>query len=449
MTAAETTSPDASRQVLGLSRLLQLEGELRAADSGRSLDFIAVNDAHRLVSYDHALIWRARKGAVTAISGGLIVDRHAPQIAWFGRLARHLLSREGRTKPLDVRPDDLPVGLRQGYARWIAGAALWIPLIGPRGSNEGGLIVLRAEGFALAERRILARVGGAVGHAIAAVEGPKRRFRLGAKPLASLAALAAACAIGAVPVPLTVLAEAKVAPINPTIVAAPLDGVIKSILVEPNDLVEAGRSLVEFDPTELNAQREVAAKHVAVLTADWQRLEQKAFADDRARADVSVARSRLAEGESDLAYAVDRLKRADVKASNGGVVMIEDRNQWLGRPVKVGERILSLADPNSVRLEIDVPVEDALEATAGAQVDFFLAIAPAKPVRAKLTRLSYEARLLPNQTSAFVGEAAFAAGGAPPRLGLTGTAKIYGEQVPLVYALLRRPLAHLRRVLGF
>jgi len=129
--------------------------------------------------------------------------------------------------------------------------------------------------------------------------------------------------------------------------------------------------------------------------------------------------------------------------------MIEDRNQWLGRPVKVGERILSLADPTKVRLEIQVPVEDALVAETGAAVEFFLAIAPTKPVRARLTRLSYEAKLLPNQTSAFVGEAAFADGAGPLRLGLTGTAKIYGEHVPMVYALLRRPLAQLRRVLGF
>ena len=129
--------------------------------------------------------------------------------------------------------------------------------------------------------------------------------------------------------------------------------------------------------------------------------------------------------------------------------MLEDKNQWLGRPVKIGERIMSLADPKAVRLEIQVPVEDALVASTGAEVELFLAIAPAKPVRAKLTRMSYEAKLLPNQTSAFVGEASFADAAGLPRLGLTGTAKIYGTRAPLAYALLRRPLAHLRRLLGF
>jgi len=445
---ADPSKSDASRQVLGLSRLIQLEGELRAADGATAIDFIAVNDTHRVVGYDHALIWRVRSGRVTAISGGLIVDKHAPQIVWFGQLARHLMKGAGAPKPMDIVPDSLPAPMRSGLANWVSGYALWVPLLAPHAVNEGGLILLRAEPFNESERRILGRLGEAAGHAVAAIEGPRRRFQIGLKPLAG-AALLAACAAGALPVPMTVLADAKVAPIDPTIVAAPIDGVIRTILVEPNDAVPAGRSLVEFDPTELNAQRDVASKHVAVLTADWQRLEQKAFGDEKARADVSIARSRLAEGEADLAYAEGRLRRADLKASNAGVVMIEDRNQWFGRPVKIGERIMSLADPNAVRLEIQVPVEDALVAATGARVEFFLAIAPSKPMRAELTRMSYEARLLPNQTSAFVGEAAFADGQNAPRLGLTGTAKIYGEQAPLAYALLRRPLAHLRRFLGF
>ena len=444
----ETAKPDPARQVLGLSRLVQLEGDLRQANTPNAIDFIAVNDTNRVVAFDHALIWRSRTGKVTAISGGLIVDQMAPQIVWFRKLARHMQGMALPEGVAAVNGDQVPGNLKDGLARWVPGTALWVQLAGPRAAKEGGLLLLRNDTFSDSERRILGRIGGAIGQSIAALQGPPRRLRLGFAPIVTLAVVAAVAA-GAIPVPLTVLAEAKVVPIDPTIVAAPLDGVIKDILVQPNDIVLAGRSLVQLEPTELLAQRDVASKHVAVLNADWLRLEQKAFADDKARADISMARSRLAEGESDLSYADDKLRRADIRASHGGVVLLEDRNQWLGRPVRIGERILSLADPNSIRLEIQVPVEDALVVTPGAEVDFFLAIAPTKPVHATLSRISYDAKLLPNQTSAFVGEATFAEGPDKPRLGLTGTAKISGETVPLAYALLRRPLAHLRRVLGF
>jgi hypothetical protein len=36
----------------------------------------------------------------------------------------------------------------------------------------------------------------------------------------------------------------------------------------------------------------------------------------------------------------------------------------------------------------------------------------------------------------------------PPRIGLKGTAKVYGGWVPLSYYLLRRPLGFLRRAVG-
>ena len=37
----------------------------------------------------------------------------------------------------------------------------------------------------------------------------------------------------------------------------------------------------------------------------------------------------------------------------------------------------------------------------------------------------------------------------PPRIGLHGTAKIYGHPVPLAFYLFRRPIASARRMLGF
>ncbi len=437
-----------SRQVLGLSRLIQIEGDLRQADSAAAVDFIAVNDTNRVVAYDHALIWRVRTLGVTAISGGLVVDRTAPQISWFGAVARHADKTFDPAVVTDIGAGTLPKGLSGDLQRWIPATAAWIPVTGPRNRSEGGLILLRAEPFTEAEKRILLRLGSAIGQSIVALQGPRSRLHLRMAPLAALGFVAVA-ALGFLPVPLTVLADAKVAPTLPTIVAAPIDGVVKDIMVQPNETVEAGRVLVRLDTTELSAQRDGAAKHVAVLTADWQRLEQKAFTDDRARAEVSIARSKLAEGESDLAYAASRLGRADITAKAAGVVLLEDPTQWLGRPVKVGDRILSLADPQAVRLEIQVPVEDALVVNAGADVEFFLAISPAKPVRATLSRISYDARVMPNQMTAFLGEAVFETGATKPRLGLTGTAKISGEMVPLAYMLLRRPLAHLRRVIGF
>ena len=110
---------------------------------------------------------------------------------------------------------------------------------------------------------------------------------------------------------------------------------------------------------------------------------------------------------------------------------------------------MSLADPTKAKLKIDISVDDALIVERGTEVEFFLTIAPTNPVKAKLTNVSYDAQLLPNQTTAFRAEAEFLPNEGMPRLGLTGTAKVYGERAPLIYAVLRKPLASIRRLIGF
>jgi hypothetical protein len=36
----------------------------------------------------------------------------------------------------------------------------------------------------------------------------------------------------------------------------------------------------------------------------------------------------------------------------------------------------------------------------------------------------------------------------PPRLGIRGTAQLYGDRVPMIYYILRRPVAFLRQWVG-
>lgn len=186
-----------------------------------------------------------------------------------------------------------------------------------------------------------------------------------------------------------------------------------------------------------------------VLKAEHARAEQSGFRDPKARAELTLLASKLAEGEAELAYALDRLARTEVRAPDNGILMFDDPVSWVGRPVKVGERVMSVADPRQVRLEISLAVDDALVVQAGSDVDFFMAVAPNDPVAARMTRVSYDAKLSPTQTVAFAAEAEFVGGIDPPRIGLTGTAKVYGARVSLVYALLRKPLASLRRLTGY
>ncbi len=438
------------KQLAGLSRLVQVEWEARQAPTTEAIHYIAVNDTHRLISYDHALAWSAREGRIETVSGGLKIEPQAAQIVWFGKLAKYIAKSAEPELSKVIEAQTLPKSLAADYDQWIEHFALWVPLTGPANCIEGGLIVLRSKAFIEAELRMLSRLGNAYGSALTALKAPVAKLHSGGRRKRFIRVGIVICAIAllAVRLPMSVLAEARVSPLEPKVVSAPITGVISNIAIKPNQNVKRGDIVLRFDQTELFSSREVAFKRVAVLRADSQRTEAQAFKDPKARAQITLLRAKLAEGRAELAYAQERLAQTVLRAPATGIALIDDVAEWSGRPVKIGERIMVIADPRKAQLEIDVAVEDALFVAKGAEVEFFLATAPSTPVKARLTRVSYSARLQPDQTTKFIAEAVFDIDVAPPRLGLTGTAKIYGPDVSLAYLLFRKPLAKLRRLLG-
>jgi hypothetical protein len=97
---------------------------------------------------------------------------------------------------------------------------------------------------------------------------------------------------------------------------------------------------------------------------------------------------------------------------------------------------------------VHLPPADAIPLEAGGDVRFFQNVAPLSALEGRLTQVGYEAESTVDAGLAFVLKAEFERGTEPPRLGLRGTAKVYGGRVALGYYLLRRPLGSLRRLAG-
>jgi hypothetical protein len=114
----------------------------------------------------------------------------------------------------------------------------------------------------------------------------------------------------------------------------------------------------------------------------------------------------------------------------------------------MGERILMIADPEQVELEVQLPIADAIKLELGTEVQFFLNVDPVNPVSASLYYSAYQAEVTPDDMLAYRLKATFTPTTKLPRIGLKGTAKVFGEKVPLIYYILRRPLATLRLWIG-
>jgi HlyD family secretion protein len=128
-----------------------------------------------------------------------------------------------------------------------------------------------------------------------------------------------------------------------------------------------------------------------------------------------------------------------------------DSNDWRGRPVAAGERLLLLADPKELGVVIHVAVPDAIAIEPGAEMRLFLHVAPLTPLDGKVIETGYQALLSPDNIASYRIRAKLEV--APEnkdinRIGFKGTAKLYGPKVALGYLLFRRPMATVREWLG-
>ena len=82
-----------------------------------------------------------------------------------------------------------------------------------------------------------------------------------------------------------------------------------------------------------------------------------------------------------------------------------------------------------------------------APVSLYLAASPLTSVAARVRYVAHDATLRPEGSYAYRLRARLAEGN-DQRVGLKGTAKVYGARVPLIYWMLRRPLATIRQALG-
>ena len=440
--------------------LLELQRQAWRQATAPELRYHIVNQTRRLIAYRQAAFLtlpgptRSRGGrpVLEAVSNIAVLEPNAPFARWLEDAVRAVAAgAEARTlHPVD--PAALPPPVRAAWGEWGPAQVLWCPLAGPDGVPLAGLWLGRDEPWSEGEILLLGHLGEGYGHAWWALAGKRRRRRGLRRAVLPLLALGLVGGVLALPVPMSTLAPAEIRASDPMIVAAPLDGVIERFLVQPNEPVTVGQPLFSFESTVLRSRHEVARKGLAQAEAELLSAAQASFADPQTKARVAQLRAQVELRRAELSLARDLLDRVTVKAERNGIAVFTDVNDWLGKPVAVGERVLTLADPQAPEIDIQVAVGDALVLEEGSKVELFLNTDPLRPVHARLTHASYEAGMSAAGVLSYRVKAALEPtqdpAQPPPRIGLRGTAKILGERVPLALYLFRRPLALLRQTLG-
>jgi hypothetical protein len=433
-----------NRQLVVLTALLQLERRARAAATVEEFGFLAVNETLGLVRYRQAVLWSGN-GRVAALSGVPLVDRNTPYVLWLNRVLGWAQAAHGGGGPVPLNAAALPPDLARDWADWLPPHGLWLPL-----GENGALFLAREEPWGTAESHVLGYVADAYGHAWTALERRRGGWRLPKRGRAVLMAAGLALTGGALafPMPQSALAPAEVIARAPTLVRAPIDGVVDRFEVTPNEAVAEGQVLLVLDRTRLQNRLEVARKALEVAEAEHRQASQQALFDPRSKANLAMLKGRTDQQAAEVTYVKELLSRVEIRAPRAGIAIFDDVNDWIGKPVSIGERILTVADPQETELEIRLPVADAIALAIGSDVRLFLNVDPQRPIPARLSFAGYQADTTPEGVLAYRLKAEFDAEAQPPRIGLKGIAKLYGEDSTLGLALLRRPLAALRQRLG-
>lgn len=431
--------------------LLRIESEARRAPSIRDLDGLFVNDARKLLRVRQAVLVdvTSRSPVVVAMSGLPVVDRTTPMVRWLESLAATMSKEQSLDR---VVVFELP-----GYApphealtrEYPFRFCVWQPFWSPAGRNTLGSLLFSDVPLVDADMSVALRLGETFGHARDGLiargkrtpaSKHRRRLWLLAAGVVSLASW--------LPVPLSVLAPLEVAPRNAEVVAAPIAGIVKSVLVSPNAAVKAGAPLAEFIDVEQRNRVAVVEQEVAVAAARAEKATSLAFTDVRGRQEMGLARAELALKQAELVYARQMLAQTVLRAERDGIAVFSDRRDLEGRPFGIGERLMLIARERDAEIKVFLPVSDSIVLKSGLRVKAFLDSDPLNAIEAKIAHLDFQARLDPSKTAVYLVTARIEDGRAVPPLGTRGTAQIIGERAPLFLFVLRRPLAALRQRLG-
>lgn len=451
--SAPASSNDLQNRVEGLSRLLGLVRGAREAKTLEDIYFLSVNETHRLTDYDQGLIWIDNgfgKAELKAISGISSFDKTTPKINWLHNLAKYLQKNTTSEQLQKIEPSMLPAALAKDNEDYLSAHTLYIPFTINGENLKGGFLFTRGKSWPDNEVKIIEEACRNYVYALSYFHRKPRKLFIKSlfKRAALIITVLAALYILAQPSPMSIIVPMEIKAHNPWIATSPHEGVIKDIHVKPNEPVSAGTLIISLDDTKLRNEVTLAEKDLTTKLSELRQARQQSMAADRTRSgDAKLLELQVEQKRAEIAYLKELLAQTNIYAAEDGIAIFNNPHEWKGRPVHIGERILAIADPQHIEVQILMPVADAIKLNTDKTADLFLNTDPLHPRPAQISRISYQAENFPDGTMAYIVTANITDKAQPPRIGQKGSAKLYGEEVSLFYNIFKRPLAFVKRKL--
>ena len=435
-----------------IARLIGLEKKSREARTQDELNFVVVNETRQIFDFVNSYLLLKTptdKYHVKAVSDLATVDRTAPLATFVENIINDQTSSNLK-EIQNFEVDKISRSLKIKKPKNIPDNILLIPIFSPQRGLQGFLITTRNEKFNDNEVELARHLSLTYGHAyntfltdFSIKDFLKKNFTGKRSWIIILSIIF----ILIIPIKITSTAPVEVVPKNPRLITAPFDGVVKNIIVNNNDKINSGDLLIQIEDTDLKNSFNLAKQSLQVAEKELLRSRQFSFSNNEEKARLAELMAQVDLKKAEVESTSERLKNSKIYADKDGIAIVDQKNNWQGRPVSVGEKIITIANPEKVEFLIWLPVKDSLIIKENTDVKVFLDINPIKPLKGKLKRASYQSSLSPEEVLSYQISASFE-GEEIPRIGLRGTAKIYGSRVTLFYYLFRKPITFVRQLIG-
>ena len=434
-----------------IARLIGLEKKTREAKTQDELNFVVANETRQIIDFLNSFLLLkgpTDKFQVKATSDLATVDRTAPLITYIENIINNSGHNFKEIQNLEL--DIISKKIKVKKPKNIPGNILCIPILSPQRGLQGYLLLTRNQNFIENEIELTRHLAVTYGHAFNTFISDFSFKNFLKKNLIGTNAwkvIVLIIVISIIPIKITSTAPVEVIPKNPVLITSPFEGVVKKIVVNNNDKINSGDLLVLLEDTDLLNNYNLSKQSLQVAEKELLRSRQSSFTNNEEKARLAELVAQVDLKKAEVESTGEKLKNSKLYASKKGIAIVDQKTDWQGRPVSVGEKIITLANPNNVEFLVWLPVKDSLVIKENSEVKVFLDINPIKPLKGKLLRASYEPSLSPEEVLSYKIGVSYE-GAEPPRIGLRGTAKIYGSKVMLIYYLFRKPITFVRQMIG-
>lgn len=432
-----------------LAAINRLTLKVMSVSNMDALIFTMLNDTIQILPYSQAVLWKINKNKIdlVGVSGQVGVNPKAIIAKKWGKVIEDMPDRGvAHVIPkaiIDKERPEIP------YLKGIESASiLWLPIY-VKGELKAGLWLERWTGKQWMDDEIellkfLMKSYGAA--------WDKFSFNFDIKKILTKPAVLGTLALLFfslfIRVPLRVVAPCEIVPKNPYAITAPLLGVIKEVNVLGGQQVKKGDLLFQYDKKVPLQDLQIAQKNVMIAEAELSTAMSQAFKDKKALSETATLENKLRKEMIGLELAKYNASFLDFRAPVEGIVMIDNPDEWRGNPVKIGEKIMMIALTDQIMVKIWIPEADNIVLDEKQPIKIFLNVDPNTSYLARLLRVSTSTQMSEKQVSSFIAEAELLERTSDIKLGLKGSAILYGENVSIFYWIIRKPWSATRNYLG-